>query len=65
MWSRTLAAMWFTADVFDDPFADVDEYLRTLDRYAERGFDLINTGPLPGNPDPAGWVRRLGDEVIP
>ncbi|UVO12008.1 LLM class F420-dependent oxidoreductase [Mycobacterium sp. SVM_VP21] len=54
-----------TAGLFADPFADVDDYLRTLDRYAELGFDLINTGPIPGNPDPVGWVNRLGDEVLP
>jgi alkanesulfonate monooxygenase SsuD/methylene tetrahydromethanopterin reductase-like flavin-dependent oxidoreductase (luciferase family) len=54
-----------TAGYFDDPFADVDDYLRTLDRFAALGVDLINTGPHPGNPDPVGWVKRLGDEVIP
>jgi hypothetical protein len=26
---------------------------------------LVNVGPLPGNPDPAGFVSRLGDEVAP
>ena len=52
------------AGFFDDPFTDVDEYLRTLDRFAALGVDLINTGPHPGNPDPVGWVKRLGDEVI-
>jgi hypothetical protein len=26
---------------------------------------LINVGPLPGNPDPVGFVKRLGDKVIP
>jgi alkanesulfonate monooxygenase SsuD/methylene tetrahydromethanopterin reductase-like flavin-dependent oxidoreductase (luciferase family) len=54
-----------TAGYFDDPFADVDDSLRTLDRFAALGVDLINTGPHPGNPDPVGWVKRLGDEVIP
>jgi F420-dependent oxidoreductase-like protein len=53
-----------TAGYMADPFNNVDEYLRTLDRYAELGFDLISTGPLPGNPDPEGWVKRLGDEVL-
>jgi hypothetical protein len=28
-------------------------------------LDLINVGPLPGNPDPVGFIRRLGDEVVP
>jgi F420-dependent oxidoreductase-like protein len=53
-----------TAGYMADPFNNVDEYLRTLDRYAELGFDLISTGPRPGNPDPEGWVKRLGDEVL-
>jgi hypothetical protein len=53
-----------TAGYFADPFADVDEYLRTLDRYAKLGIGLINTGPIPGNPDPEGWVKRLGDQVL-
>jgi F420-dependent oxidoreductase-like protein len=62
---RDFGEIRLTAGYFDDPFADVDTYLRALDSYAQLGFDLINTGPLPGNPDPAGWVKRLGDEVIP
>jgi len=62
---RDVAEIRLTAGYFDDPFADVDSYLRTLERYAALGFDTVNTGPWPGNPDPAGWVTRLGDEVIP
>ena len=26
---------------------------------------MINVGPLPGNPDPVGYIRRLGDELVP
>ena len=62
---RDFAEIRLTAGYFADPFQDVDEYLRTLDRYAQLGFDLISTGPIPGNPDPQGWVERLGDEVLP
>lgn len=62
---RDVAEIRLTAGYFDDPFADVDSYLRTIDRYAALGFDTVNTGPWPGNPDPTGWVTRLGDEVIP
>jgi F420-dependent oxidoreductase-like protein len=62
---RDFAEIRLTAGYFADPFQDVDEYLRTLDRYAQLGFDLISTGPIPGNPDPRGWVERLGDEVLP
>jgi F420-dependent oxidoreductase-like protein len=62
---RDPADIRLTAGLFQDPFADVDGYLRTAERYAELGIDLINVGPLPGNGDPAGFVKRLGDEVIP
>ncbi|MGH3166569.1 MAG: LLM class F420-dependent oxidoreductase [Trebonia sp.] len=61
---RDFGDIRLTAGYMADPFSNVDEYLRTLDRYAELGFDLIGTGPLPGNPDPEGWVKRLGDEVL-
>ncbi|WP_156686229.1 LLM class F420-dependent oxidoreductase [Mycobacterium sp. Marseille-P9652] len=62
---RDFGEIRLTAGLFADPFADVDEYLRQLDRYSALGIDLVNTGPLPGTTDPAGWVRRLGDEVLP
>jgi F420-dependent oxidoreductase-like protein len=48
-----------------DPFADTDEYLKTVECYAELGVELINVGPLPGNPDPVGYIRRFGDELAP
>ena len=48
-----------------DPFDNTDEFLKTVERYAALGVDMINIGPMPGNPDPVGFVRRLGDEVIP
>ena len=48
-----------------DPFEDTDAYLKTVERFAELGVDLINVGPLPGNPDPVGFIRRFGDEVVP
>jgi F420-dependent oxidoreductase-like protein len=54
-----------TAGMFRDPFEDLDDYLKTVQSYAELGIDLINVGPLPGNPDPVGFVRRLGDELVP
>jgi F420-dependent oxidoreductase-like protein len=52
-----------TVGLITDPFADIDGYLKTLERYAELGIEMINTGPLPGTPDPAGFVRHFGDEV--
>lgn len=46
-----------------DPFGD--EFLKTVERYAALGVDMVNIGPMPGTPDPVGFIRRLGDEVIP
>jgi F420-dependent oxidoreductase-like protein len=51
--------------LFRDPFEDPDDYLRTVQSFADLGIDLINVGPLPGYPDPVGFVRRLGDELVP
>jgi F420-dependent oxidoreductase-like protein len=48
-----------------DPFDDTDEYLKTVERYAELGVEMINVGPLPGNPDPVGFIRRVGDQLVP
>jgi F420-dependent oxidoreductase-like protein len=48
-----------------DPFENTDEYLKTVARCAELGVDMINVGPLPGNPDPVGFIRKLGDQLIP
>ena len=49
----------------EDPFENLDGYLSKLERFSELGIDMINTGPLPGTPDPAGFVKRFGDEVMP
>ncbi|HEX7323426.1 MAG TPA: LLM class F420-dependent oxidoreductase [Mycobacterium sp.] len=54
-----------TVGLFADPFADPDGYLRTVEHCAQLGFDLVHTGPLPGHPDPVGFVGRLVDEVMP
>jgi F420-dependent oxidoreductase-like protein len=62
---RDPAQIGKTASLFVYPFDDLDGYLRTAESYAKLGIDLINVGPLPGNPDPVGFVRRLGDEVVP
>jgi F420-dependent oxidoreductase-like protein len=62
---RDFTDIRLTAGLFTDLFADLDGYLRSIDQYAALGLDLVNVGPLPGNPDPVGWVKRLGDEVIP
>jgi F420-dependent oxidoreductase-like protein len=54
-----------TVGRFADPFTDLDGYLRTLERYAELGIEMINVGPTLGTPDPASWVKRFGDKVMP
>jgi F420-dependent oxidoreductase-like protein len=48
-----------------DPFEDIDGYLKTVERFAALGIELINVGPMPGNPDPVGYIRRVGDELAP
>jgi F420-dependent oxidoreductase-like protein len=62
---RDVAQIRKTVGLVADPFADVDGYLKTLERYAELGIAMINIGPLPGTPDPAGFVQRFGEELMP
>ncbi len=62
---RDFTEIRLTAGVFADPFDDIDNYLRTLARYSALGVTLINTGPLPGNPDPVAFVTRFGEQVMP
>lgn len=54
-----------TVGLFVNPFEDLDGYFKTVERYAELGVEMVNAGPFPGNPDPVGFIRRLGDEVVP
>ena len=54
-----------TVGLFLNPFADVDGYLKSAEGLARLGVQLINTGPFPGNPDPAGFVKRFGDDIMP
>jgi F420-dependent oxidoreductase-like protein len=54
-----------TVGLLVDPFSDVDGYLKRLEHYAELGIDMINIGPVPGTPDPVGFVQRFGDELMP
>ena len=62
---RDVAEIRKTVGFFDDPFSDVNGYLKKVERMAGLGVDMINTGPVPGSPDPVGFVKRYGDEVMP
>src|SRR3984957_6868792 len=62
---RDVAEIRKTVGFFEDPFENLDGYLSKLERFSELGIDMINTGPVPGTPDPAGFVKRFGDEVMP
>jgi F420-dependent oxidoreductase-like protein len=62
---RDVAEIRKTVGFFEDPFENLDEYLWKLERFSELGVDMINTGVMPGTPDPAGFVKRFGDEVMP
>jgi F420-dependent oxidoreductase-like protein len=62
---RDVAEIRKTVGFFEDPFENLDGYFSKLERFSELGIDMINTGPVPGTPDPAGFVKRFGDEVMP
>jgi F420-dependent oxidoreductase-like protein len=62
---RDAAEIRKTVGLFADPFGDIDGYLKMLEHYAELGIETINIGPVPGTPDPAGFVKRFGDELMP
>jgi F420-dependent oxidoreductase-like protein len=62
---RDVAEIRKTVGFFDDPFSDLDGYLKKIERMAGLGVDMINTGPVPGSADPVGFVKRYGDEVMP
>jgi len=62
---RDITEIRKTVGFFADPFGEVDGYLKTVERFAELGVDTINTGPVPGTPDSAGFVKRFGEELMP
>jgi F420-dependent oxidoreductase-like protein len=62
---RDPADIRLTAALLTNPFDDVDAWLKSAERYAELGIKQVNAGPLPGDPDPVGFIKRLGDEIIP
>ncbi len=62
---RDVSQIHKSVGLFADPFEDTDEYLKTVERYAQSGVEMINVGPLPGDPDPVAFIRRLGDQLVP
>ncbi|MEZ0367221.1 LLM class F420-dependent oxidoreductase [Mycobacterium sp. pUA109] len=48
-----------------DPFGDPSAFWQAMEAFAKAGIELINIPVLPGNPDPVGFVTRVGEEVIP
>ncbi|WP_078280853.1 LLM class F420-dependent oxidoreductase [Mycobacteroides franklinii] len=48
-----------------DPLEDTDRFLRAAEHYADLGVEMLNITVRPDNPDPVGYIKRLGDEVIP
>ena len=53
-----------TVAVRFNPLLDMDGFRSTMEQYAQLGVDLINV-TLVGNNDPVGFVKRLGDDVVP
>jgi F420-dependent oxidoreductase-like protein len=62
---RDVAEIRKTVGLIADPFDDVDGYLKLLEDYADLGIEMINIGPMPGTPNPEGFVKRFGDELRP
>jgi F420-dependent oxidoreductase-like protein len=48
---------------FGNPVDDFDAFMAAMDEYAKLGIQMVEVMPL--DPDPAGWVSRLGDQVVP
>jgi F420-dependent oxidoreductase-like protein len=60
---RDPASIHRTAIAMDDAVANVDAFLTKMESYASLGIDQIWIAP-PG-PDPAGYVSRLTEKVLP
>ncbi len=54
--TRTILAM-------QDPLVDEDAFVAGMEEYAKLGVGLVEVMPLV--PDPASWVARLGERVVP
>jgi hypothetical protein len=41
----------------------VDAFLASMEEYATLGVTLVEV--MPPGPDPAAWVARLGEQIVP
>jgi F420-dependent oxidoreductase-like protein len=48
---------------FANPLDDVGAFVSSMAEYAALGIGLVEL--MPPGPDPAGWVSRLGEQVVP
>ena len=46
-----------------DPLDDIGAFVAAMDEYATLGIELVELMPI--GPDPAAWVSRLGEQVVP
>ena len=48
---------------FANPLDDIGAFVSSMAEYAAMGIGLVEL--MPPGPDPAGWVSRLGEQVVP
>jgi F420-dependent oxidoreductase-like protein len=60
---RDPASVAKTILAMQDPLPDVDAFLAGMEEYAKLGVTLVEL--MPTGPDPAAWVSRLGEEIVP
>lgn len=60
---RDPATIENTIIVGGDPLADVDGFLTSMAAYAALGIDAVMVTPMV--PDPAGWVTRVTERILP
>ena len=60
---RDPASIENTIIVGGDPLGDVDAFLTSMAGYAAIGVDAVMLTPM--DPDPAGWVTRVCEQILP
>ena len=60
---RDPATIENTIIVGGDPLQDVDGFLASMAAYAALGIDAVALTPM--DPDPAGWVTRVTQQILP